>query len=175
MNVGLIQVAYTRDQIRFDSDSQKKLKEGDTGIYDLINRAKRKFEPSIMVAGGISYYGLSNIIFVEGNMNNFAYGQTLIFYKEDIEDINKKNNSNLILEQDGASCHKSRANINLLNEQFGKDGWIQNLPNSPDLAFPIEDLWAIIKPKVKRRDPQTIDELKSFIVEEWNSVPIGII
>ena len=65
MNVGLIQVAYTRDQIRFDSDSQKKLKEGDTGIYDLINRAKRKFEPSIMVAGGISYYGLSNIIFLK--------------------------------------------------------------------------------------------------------------
>lgn len=77
--------AYTWDWIRLVSDSKKKLKEGDTCIYDLINRAKRKFEPSIMVAGVISYYGLSNIIFVEGNMNNFANGQTLIFYKEDIE------------------------------------------------------------------------------------------
>jgi len=25
--------------------------------------------------------------------------------------------------------------------------------NSPDLAFPIEDLWAIIKPRIKRREP----------------------
>ena len=128
-----------------------------------------------MVAGGISYYGLSKIIFVEGTMNNFAYGQTLIFYNEDIEDINRKNGTHLIIEQDGASCHRSKANTNLLDEQFGKDGWLQNPPNSPDLAFPIEDLWAIIKPRVKRRDPQTLEELKSFIVEEWNSVPEGLI
>ena len=167
--------AYTRDWIRLDSESQKKLKDGDLDVYDLINRPTRKFEPSIMVAGGISYYGLSKIIFVEGTMNNFAYGQTLIFYNEDIEDINRKNRIHLIIEQDGASCHRSKANTNLLDEQFGKDGWLQNPPNSPDLAFPIEDLWAIIKPRVKRRDPQTLEELKSFIVEEWNSVPEGLI
>ena len=58
-----------------------------------------------MVAGGISYYGLSKIIFVEGTMNNFAYGQTLIFYNEDIEDINRKNGTHLIIEQDGVFCH----------------------------------------------------------------------
>ena len=119
-----------------------------------------------MVAGGISYYGTTNIIFVEGNMNDFAYGQTLLFYKEDIDGINEKNNVNLTLEQDGASCHRTKANLLLLNKQFGKNGWIQNPPNSPDLAYPIEDLWGIIKPRVKRRDPQTIQELKKFIVEE---------
>jgi hypothetical protein len=58
-----------------------------------------------MVAGGISYFGLSNIIFVEGTMNDFSYEQTIIFYKEDIVEINKENQTNLILEQDGASCH----------------------------------------------------------------------
>ena len=47
-----------------------------------------------MVSGGISYYGLTNIIFVEGTMNDFAYGQALIFFKEDIEKINRKNNTN---------------------------------------------------------------------------------
>ena len=167
--------AYTRDWIRLDSESQKKLKAGDLNVYDLINRPTRKSEPSIMVAGGISYYRLSNIIFVEGTMNNFAYGQTLIFYNEDIEEINRKNGIKLIIEQDGASCHRSKANRNLLDEQFGKNGWIQNLPNSPDLAFPIEDLWAIIKPRVKRRDPQIIEELKSYILQEWNSVPEELI
>ena len=47
--------------------------------------------------------------------------------------------------------------------------------NSPDLAFPIEDLWAIIKPRIKRREPQTIEELKSYILQEWNSVPKELI
>ena len=84
--------AYTRDWIRLDSDAKNKLKKGDTKVYDLINRPIRKYEPSIMVAGGISYYGTTNIIFVEGNMNDFAYGQTLLFYKEDIDGINEKNN-----------------------------------------------------------------------------------
>jgi len=79
------------------------------------------------------------------------------------------------LEQDGATCHTSKANINLLNELFGKNKWIQNPPNSPDLAYPIEELWSIIKPRVKRRDPKTIDELKAFILEEWNSVPSSLI
>ena len=72
-------------------------------------------------------------------MNNFAYGQTLMFCKEDIDKISKINKVNLILEQDGASCHKSKANTKLLNELFKKDSWIQNRPNSPDLAYSIED------------------------------------
>ena len=166
--------SYTRNWMRLDSESKKKLKNGENEVYDLINRAAKKFEPSIMVAGGLSYFGISQIIFVEGTMNVFSYGQTLLFYKEDIEEINKKNNVNLNLEQDGASCHTSKSNINLLDELFG-NRWIQNPPNSPDLAYPIEELWAIIKPKVKRREPKTLDELKTFIVEEWNSVPSSLI
>ena len=89
--------------------------------------------------------------------------------------INKKNNIKLIFEQDGASSHKSKSNIHLLNKLFGESGWIQNPPNSPDLASPIEDLWAIIKPRVKRRNPQTVDQLKEFLLEEWNSIPINLV
>ena len=51
----------------------------------------------------------------------FSYGQILLFYKEDIEEINKNNNANFTLEQDGTTCHTSKANINLLNELFGKN------------------------------------------------------
>jgi hypothetical protein len=93
--------AYTRDWIRLDSDFTQKLKNGNPEAYDLINRSIKKFEPSIMVAGGISYFGLTNLtnfIFTEGTMNDFAYGQTLLFYKEDIEKINRENNITLILE-----------------------------------------------------------------------------
>ena len=46
---------------------------------------------------------------------------------------------------------------------------------SPDLASPIEDLWAILKPRVKRRNPKSIEQLKEFLLEEWNSVPLNLI
>ena len=43
------------------------------------------------------------------------------------------------------------------------------------MAYPIERLWGIIKPRVKRRDPKSIDEVKKFLLEEWNSIPIELI
>ena len=42
---------------------------------------KTKFEISIMVAGGISRYGLSNLVFCSGAMNNFNYKQFLLFFE----------------------------------------------------------------------------------------------
>jgi hypothetical protein len=108
-------------------------------------------------------------------MNDFAYGQACIFYKEDIDAIRDKYGVKLIFEQDGAATHKTKANITLLNRLFTKNGWIQNAPNSPDLAYPIEDLWTIIKPRVKRRNPTSIPELKKFLLEEWSSVPIELV
>ena len=124
-----------------------------------------------MMAGGINFYGLSKLMFLDGTMNEFSYGQALLFYKEDIEKIEKENKIKIIFEQDGAASHKSKSNLFLLSKLFIDDGQIQKPPNSPDLACPIEDIWGIIKPRVKRRQPKTIEELKNFLLEEWNSVP----
>ena len=108
-------------------------------------------------------------------MNDFAYGQALMFYKEDIDNIKDKYGIKLYFEQDGAATHKTKANISLLNALFTKNGWLQNAPNSPDLAYPIEDLWAIIKPRVKRRNPTSIIQLKKFLLEEWASIPVELV
>ncbi len=59
------------------------------------------------------------------------------FYKDDIKEIEEKKRINLIFKQNGATCHTSKDIKYLLNKLF-KDRWIQNLPNSPDLASPIE-------------------------------------
>ena len=48
-----------------------------------------------------------------------------------------------------------KINEHLLEKLFTKDGWIQNPPNSLDLAYPIEALWGIIKPRIKRRKPSS--------------------
>jgi len=167
--------AYTNDSIRLDPEAKEQLKNGEKEVYELVNRPIKKFEKSLMIAGGISYYGLSRLIFIEGTMNDFAYGQACIFYKEDIDAIRDKYGVKLLFEQDGAATHKTTANITLLNKLFSKNGWIQNAPNSPDLAYPIEDLWAIMKPRVRRRNPTSIPELKKFLLEEWSSVPIELV
>ena len=167
--------SYTNDSIRLDPMTKEQLKVGDRKVYDLVNRPKRKYEKYLMIAGGICYYGVSHLMFLEGTMNDFAYGQALLFYKEDIEAMKDKFGIKLIFEQDGAATHRTKANITLLNRLFTKSGWIQNSPNSPDLAYPIEDLWSIIKPRVRRRNPNTIIELKQYLLEEWNSIPIELI
>ena len=96
-------------------------------------------------------------------------------YKDDIDKISKKHKMKILFEQDGATSHTSKSNLFILEKLFPDEGWIQNPPNSPDLAYPIEELWAIIKPRVKRRDPQTIEELKQYLLEEWNAIPKDMI
>ena len=167
--------SYTNDSIRLDPDTQQQLKNGDTKVYTLVNRERRKFEKSLMICGGISYYGLSHLIFVEGTMNDFAYGQAILFFKDDIDEIRDKYGVKLIFEQDGAAVHKTKPNITLLNRLFTEKGWVQNSPNSPDLAYPIEDLWAILKPRVRRRNPNSINELKKYLLEEWSSIPMNLV
>ena len=43
-----------------------------------------------MIAGGISASGLSHLILLDGTLNQFAYGQALLYYKEDIDEMKKK-------------------------------------------------------------------------------------
>jgi transposase len=42
-------------------------------------------------------------------------------------------------------------------------------PYSPDLN-PVENIWKVLKEKVRHRLPNTIDEVKNFLYEEWESL-----
>ena len=87
-----------------------------------------------MVAGGITKYGLLNLVFCSGTMNNFSYKQFLLFLKQDMEGIKQRYNveKDLLFQQDNASCHKSRESIEALEIIFGKNQ-IWWPANSPDL------------------------------------------
>ena len=102
-------------------------------------------------------------------MTEFAYAQAFEFYKENYEEF-KKQDDNLYFEQVGASCHTSKKIKALLENHFG-DKIIQNAPHSPDIAYPIETLWAESKRKVKSRNPKNLEELKEITIEEWNKIP----
>ena len=62
----------------------------------------------------------------------------------------------------------------LLEKLFG-DKIIQNAPYSPDIAYPIETLWAELKKRIKDRRPKNLDELRQISIEEWNKIPKNFI
>ena len=162
---------FLNDSIRLSLENQKKLKSGNEDAYKLMNKPEKKFEKSIMISGGVHFHGLSDLLLLEGTMNEFSYAQALFFYKDNIEEI-KKNHiiHKIFFEQDGAKPHTSFNNKKLLKNLFG-GAYIQNPPNSPDLAYPIETLWAFLKKKVKKRIPKNLEELRKFTIEEWNKIP----
>ena len=59
--------SYTNDSIRLSKENREKLRKGEKEAFDLINREEKKFEPKIMVAGGISSVGLTDLIISERN------------------------------------------------------------------------------------------------------------
>ena len=73
--------AYIKDSIRLSKENQIKLKEGKKEAFDLINRQEKKYESSIMIAGGICSFGLSRLIFAENTVNEFAYAQVYYILK----------------------------------------------------------------------------------------------
>ena len=106
-------------------------------------------------------------------MQEFSYAQALEYYKDNFESF-KKLNKNMFFEQDGASSHTSKKIKKLLEDLFGVN-LIQNVPRSPDIAYPIETLWAELKKNVKERRAKNLDELKKITIEEWNIIPKSFI
>ena len=77
---------------------------------------------------------------------------------------------NVLVMEDGAPYHKGVASVR--REQLEKDGWIGWgpgiwPPNSPDLN-PIENLWHILRSKVRKRNPRPMKkaELITALKEE---------
>ena len=132
---------------------------------------KTKFEISVMIAGGISKFGLSNLVFCSGTMNNFSYKQFLLFLKQDMEELKKKNNLsyNLVFQQDNASCHNSKNSLEAIEVLFGENK-IWWPANSPDLS-PIETVWAIIKQELSKRKCNSLNELRNNIIDIWSKFP----
>ena len=78
------------ESIRVSNKIKNKIKRGEEEGYEKINRETKKYEASIIVAGGVSFYGLSDLILLNGTMKDFAYAQTHEFYKENYENLKKK-------------------------------------------------------------------------------------
>ena len=129
-------------------------------------RKTDKYPPSLMIYGAFGFGYKSHLVFVDTSINSIIYKRNII-QSGMIDHMNHvKGRGNWIFMQDGARCHTSRETIRWLEHQCL---FIRKWPsNSPDLN-PIENFWACMKEAVAKFQPKTINELRSVILDVWES------
>jgi len=127
-----------------------------------LNRQK------IMVWGAITKTGLSTMFFARENVNSHTYVQIL---KDNLlplmDNIPLAHLLSTVFQQDNAKPHTA----NHSKEFFSKEKiLITNWPPlSPDLNI-IENVWALMKKKIRESEPSSMSMLQKEIQLAWNSI-----
>ncbi len=113
-----------------------------------------------MVWGCISAYGMGSLHVLEGTMNSERYIKVL--------EQHMLPSRRRLFQQDNAKPHTAAIIIAWLRSRRVR---VLNWPAcSPDLS-PIENIWCIIKRKIHQRRPQTLQQLETYIRQEWDQIP----
>lgn len=125
---------------------------------------------SVMVWGGISHSGKTELITIRGNLNAVRYCNEVIVPAV-VPYI--ANNHADVLQQDNARCHTARyTQTVLLQNNIEVLDWPAK---SPDLS-PIEHLWDHIGRNVHNRDDvNNVRDLERALHEEWIRIPLHVI
>ena len=125
-----------------------------------------KYPQSVMVWGAMSAAGVGPLCFIKGRVNAASYQEILEhFMLPSAEKL--YGDEDFIFQHDLAPAHSAKTT----GKWFTDHGiTVLNWPaNSPDLN-PIENLWDIVKRKLRDARPNTLDELKAAIEASWASI-----
>ncbi len=110
---------------------------------------------------------LVHCVFLKTNVTAPIYQEILEHFMLPSADQHFKD-ADFIFQQDLAPAHTSKSTKSWLNDHgVGVLDWSAN---SPDLN-PIENLWGIVKRKMRNKRPKNADELKATVKETWTSRP----
>ena len=122
-----------------------------------------KFPTKLMVWGCFSSLGVGHLKIIDGTMNSDSYINVLA--QKMLPSANQMFlGRNFVFQDDSAPCHRSKKTKNWLAEN--KVVVLDWPGNSPDLN-PIENMWAILKQKVRQQMPKTKIELVAAIKNAW--------
>ncbi len=120
-----------------------------------------------MIWGVMSSAGVGPLCFLKTNITAPVYQDILEDFMLPSADQLFKD-ADFIFQQDLAPVHTAKSIKSWLNDHgVGVLDW---LANSPDLN-PIENLWDIVKWKMRNKRTKNEDELKATVKETWSSIP----
>ncbi len=122
---------------------------------------------SLMVWGCISAYGMGSLHVLESTMNAERYIKVL---EQHMLPSRQRlfQGRPCVFQQDNAKPHTTAITTAWLRSRRVR---VLNWPAcSPDLS-PIENIWRIIKQKIRQRWPQTLQQLETYIRQEWDQIP----
>ncbi len=126
-----------------------------------------KFPQSVMIWGAMSSAGVGPLCFLKTNVTAPIYQEILEHFMLPSPDQLFKD-ADFIFQQDLAPAHTAKSTKSWLNDH---GVCVLDWPaNSPDLN-PIENLWGIVKRKMRNNRPKNADELKATVKETWASIP----
>lgn len=123
----------------------------------------------IMLWGGISWEGRTELVEVIGRMTSDLYIENIL-QDHVLPYVGHVGYERFILMHDNARPHAAGIVTNYLDEvQIQRLDWP---PYSPDLN-PIEHMWEQLKRRIRRRNPvpSTIEQLRFAAQYEWNAIP----
>ncbi len=126
-----------------------------------------KFPQSVMIWAAMSSAGVGPLCFLKSTVNAAIYQEMLEHFMLPSSD-KLYGDADLIFQQDLTPAHTAKG-----TKSWFKDHGVTVLDwpaNLPDLN-PIENLWAIVKRKMRDTRHNNADDLKAAIKETWASIP----
>ncbi len=126
-----------------------------------------RFPQSVMIWAAMSSAGVGPLCFLKSTVNAAIYQEILEHFMLPSAD-KLYGDADFIFQQDLAPAHTAKGTKSWFNDHGVT---VLDWPaNSPDLN-PIENLWGIVKRKMRDTRPNNADELKATVKETWASIP----
>ncbi len=126
-----------------------------------------KFPQSVMIWAAMSSAGVGPLCFLKSTVNAAIYQEILEHFMLPSAD-KLYGDADFIFQQDLAPAHTAKGTKSWFNDHGVT---VLDWPaNSPDLN-PIENLWGIVKRKMRDTRPNNADDLKATVKETWASIP----
>ncbi len=122
---------------------------------------------SLMVWGCTSAYGMGCLHVLEGTMNAERYIKVLEQHMLPSRQCLFQGRP-CVFQQDNAKPYTAAIITAWLHS---RRVWVLNWPACSSDLSPVENIWCIIKWKIRQRRPQTLQELETNIRQEWDQIP----